>query len=267
MPTTVARTAFVLTLSLLSLTAQLSLAQTPSQNVPPPAATDASAAPLAASDAQAPAGQRPETPAAGSAASKPAAPTKASKKAAKKPKLKKEKKPKLVHVKIERGTMTVDGYTGKAALNYDIADLHYLYMYVPGSGTVVVARAKFAGATEQKDAFHGSALTINSAGHVVELVSEKPLLSKKAESAWVKLDPAFSLRSNYPVFGYGDVAAAPYAWPGALHVGQEKGVADAPPLPASVLPALAPKPVPVKLSTAAAPPTAKAEPQPAAPKN
>ncbi|MEO6924296.1 MAG: hypothetical protein ABI142_10755, partial [Bryocella sp.] len=39
----------------------------------------------------------------------------------------KVKPPKLVPVHVTRGTFTVDGITGKAALNYDIPDLKYLY--------------------------------------------------------------------------------------------------------------------------------------------
>ena len=42
----------------------------------------------------------------------------------------KEKPPKMVAVSISRGTLTVDGMTGKAALNYEIKDLKYVYFYV-----------------------------------------------------------------------------------------------------------------------------------------
>ena len=44
---------------------------------------------------------------------------------------KKEKPPKTVAVTITRGTLTVDGMIGKAALNYDIKDFRYVYLYAP----------------------------------------------------------------------------------------------------------------------------------------
>jgi hypothetical protein len=55
----------------------------------------------------------------------------------------KEKPPKLVSVSISRGILTVDGMTVKAALNYEIKDLKYVYFYVPGIGTVVVSKDPF----------------------------------------------------------------------------------------------------------------------------
>ena len=147
-------------------------------------------------------------------------------------------------LKIDRGTLTVDGYTGKAALNYDIPDLHYLYMYIPGVGTAVVSRMPFAGAKEQPNAFVNKGFSITVDGHVVEVFSEQRLISKKPESAWVMLDPDYKLSSKYPVFGYGDVAKAPYAWPGSKINPTSKGTVEAPPLPKAIQPKLVPAPKP-----------------------
>src|SRR5580692_3716405 len=58
---------------------------------------------------------------------------------------KKEKPPKVTPAQISRGIFTVDGVIGKAALNYDIPDLKFIYFYAPGIGVVVISDNKFAG--------------------------------------------------------------------------------------------------------------------------
>src|ERR1700743_3211210 len=97
----------------------------------------------------------------------------------------KEKPPKTVAVSISRGILTVDGLTGKAALNYEIKDLKYLYFYVPGIGTTVVSNDPFPGAVEQKHAFDNKTLTITVNEHVVQLSSENRLLGKVPQLALV----------------------------------------------------------------------------------
>jgi hypothetical protein len=155
----------------------------------------------------------------------------------KKIKVKKEKEPKKIPVAIVRGTMTVDGMTGKAALNYDIADLKYIYLYAPGIGVAVVSNEPFPGAVEQKNGFANNTLTVNVGEHTLQLASEKGLLGKKSESAYVLLDRTFTLPSRFPVIGYGTLRKAPYQWPGARPNGHESDVADfAPPPPSDLLP-------------------------------
>ena len=90
----------------------------------------------------------------------------------------KEKLPKTVAVSISRGTLTVDGLTGKAALNYEIKDLKYIYFYVPGIGTTVVSNDPFPGAVEQKHAFDDKTLTVTVNEHTVQLSSDNRLLGK-----------------------------------------------------------------------------------------
>jgi hypothetical protein len=155
----------------------------------------------------------------------------------KKIKVQKEKEPKKIPMSVARGTMTVDGMTGKAALNYDIADLKFVYLYAPGIGVAIVSSEPFQGAVEQKNAFNGKTLTVNIGEHTLQLASEKLLLGKKTESAYVMVDRQFTLPSRFPVMGYGTVMKPPYQWPGSKQNGKEADIADyAPPPPSDLLP-------------------------------
>jgi hypothetical protein len=157
----------------------------------------------------------------------------------------KEKPPKLVSVSISRGTLTVDGLTGKAALNYEIKDLKYIYFYVPGIGTTVVSKDPFPGAVEQKHAFDDKTLTVNVGEHVLQVTSDNRLLGKSAESAYVLVDKSFAVPTKFPVMGYGPIRVAPYAWPGSkINHDDQKGVVEAPPLPQDLRPTLLMQPCP-----------------------
>ena len=181
----------------------------------------------------------------------------------------KEKPPKLVSVSISRGILTVDGLTGKAALNYEIKDLKYIYFYVPGVGTTVVSKDPFPGAVEQKHAFDDKTLTISVGEHVLQLSSENRLLGKAPESAYVLVDKYFSAPSKFPVFGYGPIRVAPYAWPGSKVNEELKGeVVEAPPLPKDLRPTLLLQPCPTGQMRPAGPPALPgqtAAPQPCVP--
>jgi hypothetical protein len=147
----------------------------------------------------------------------------------------KEKPPKLVSVSITRGTLTVDGMTGKAALNYEIKDLKYIYFYIPGIGTTVVSNAPFPAAVEQKKAFDDKTLTVTVNDHIVQLTSDQRLLGKAPESAYVLVDKNFTVPTKFPVMGYGPIRVAPYAWPGSKQ-NDQKDSAEAPPLPVDLRP-------------------------------
>src|ERR1700722_2569678 len=147
----------------------------------------------------------------------------------------KEKPPKTISVSITRGTLTVDGMTGKAALNYEIKDLKYIYFYVPGVGTTVVSNAPFPAAVEQKKAFDDKTLTVTVNDHIVQLTSDQRLLGKAPESAYVLVDKNFTVPTKFPVMGYGPIRVAPYAWPGSKQ-NDQKDSAEAPPLPADLRP-------------------------------
>jgi hypothetical protein len=156
----------------------------------------------------------------------------------------KEKPPKTVSVSISRGTMTVDGMTGKAALNYEIKDLKYVYFYVPGIGTTVVSNDPFPGAVEQKHAFEDKTLTVTVGEHVLQVSSDNRLLGKTPQSAFVRVDKSFSVPTKFPVMGYGPIRVAPYAWPGSKINEDLKGAVEAPPLPVDLRPTLLLQPCP-----------------------
>jgi hypothetical protein len=148
----------------------------------------------------------------------------------------KVKPPKTVAVSIKRGILTVDGLPGKAALNYEIADFKYIYFYAPWIGTAIVSNEPFAGAKEQPKAFDDKILTVLVGDHTIQLTSETRLLGKKPASAYVMVDREFKLHTISPVMGYGATLKQPYLWPGARPNEELKGIAQAPPLPASLRP-------------------------------
>jgi hypothetical protein len=184
--------------------------------------------------------------------------------------VKKLPKAKLTPASISAGTLTVDGWTGKARLNYDIADLKFMYIYAPGIGTTIVSPSSFPGAKEQAAAFNDKILKIVVDGHPIELASEKRLLHKKPTAAWVAVDRGFMLPAKFPVFGYGTTTKSPYAWPGSKENVASKGLVQAPPLPADVTPTLLLKPCPAGMMRPAGPavlPGQRAPEQPCVPIN
>jgi hypothetical protein len=177
----------------------------------------------------------------------------------------KEKPPKTVSVSIARGTLTVDGMTGKAALNYEIKDLKYVYFYVPGIGTAVVSNDPFPGAVEQKHAFDDKTLTVTLGEHVLQLSSDNRLLGKAPESAFVLVDKNFVVPTKFPVMGYGPIRVAPYAWPGSRNNGELKGSVEAPPLPVDLRPTLLLQPCPPGQMRKAGPPVLPGQTAPPSP--
>jgi hypothetical protein len=153
----------------------------------------------------------------------------------------KEKLPKQTPMDIVQGTLTVDGWTGKARMNYDIADLKYLYVWAPGVGTVVISDGWFEAGEIQLNAFAGNTLTVTANGHTIQVTSEKRMLSKKQTSAFVYVDPNYKVASNFPVMGYGSTDHQPYAWPGAKNVKivAKNAALIPPPLPKDLRPTLA----------------------------
>ncbi len=203
--------------------------------------------------------------------SAPALPPAAGVKGKKDKKKKKEKPPKLTPIHIEQGTLTVDGWTGKARLNYDIADLKYIYVWAPGIGTIVASNQKFPFGKEEPGAFNGNTLTLEAGGHIIQLSSEKKLLKEKKPSpAYVFLDTSYKASSAFPEMGYGNGKDAPYSWPGAKEAPVNKGSAAPPPLPAGMRAVLAgptckPTSVSATSATPSPAPAASACPAPATP--
>ena len=175
----------------------------------------------------------------------------------------KVKEPKMIPVSISRGTFTVDGMIGKAELNYDIPDFKYIYMYAPGIGTLVVSNEPFPAAKEQKNAFNDKTLTVTTGDHKLEIGSDKRILGKKPESAYVLLDRDFKLPSKYPVVGYGKVLKAPYSWPGGRPNEALAGAFVAPPpTPENLKPTLLLTPCPAGQMRKSAPPVLPGQPVP-----
>ncbi len=173
-----------------------------------------------------------------------------------KKKKKKEKKPKMLPMHVVNGILTMDGATGKARMNYDIADFKFLYIWAPGVGVAVVSNVAFPLATEQPNAFNEGLLDVTAGGHKLEVFSDKPFLGKKPLSAWMYLDTDFVLPTSYPAMGFGATAAAPYAWPGSQSPPKRKKGVAPPPLPIELLPMAIHPPAP--------PVPAKTEPPPEA---
>ena len=154
----------------------------------------------------------------------------------KKIKSKKEKAAKTVLVNITKGTLTVDGLIGKAALNYEIKEFKFVYLYAPWVGTVIVSNRTFPGAKEQAKAFDQHTLTVSVEDHVFQVYSEKLILGKKPESAYVAVDRDFKLDTKYPAMGYGKLLQAPYGWPAAKASPESKAYVKPPPLPPDLRP-------------------------------
>jgi hypothetical protein len=184
----------------------------------------------------------------------------------KKIKVVKEKVPKMIPVSISRGTFTVDGMIGKAELNYNIADLKFIYLYAPGIGTLVVSNRPFTGSKEEKNAFNQKTLTVTTGDHTLQVASDDFILGKKPSSAFVLVDRDFHLPTPYPVVGYGGLLKAPYVWPGSHENDDLKGAfVKPPPIPVNLQPVLLLSPCPEGQMRRAAPPVLpgqKAEPQP-----
>jgi hypothetical protein len=157
---------------------------------------------------------------------------------------KKVKPPKTISVSIERGILTVDGMAGKAGLNYEIKDLKFIYLYAPWIGITIVSHSPFPGAIQEKNAFNDKTLTVTVEDHKLELYSEKRLLGKKPEDAYVAVDRNFKLPSKTPVIGYGETLRPPYAWPGSRENVALKGPVAPPPLPPSLRPVILLQPCP-----------------------
>lgn len=162
----------------------------------------------------------------------------------------KVKLPKTTPVTIARGTLSVDGMTARAALNYEIADFKYLYLFAPGIGIAVVSNEPFPGATQRAHGFSGNTLTVAVGEHVLQLETDGKFLGKGTRPAYVLVDRKFTLPSISPEMGYGTTLKPPYSWPGARPNAQ---LAGAPPVPADMLPTQLLKPCPAGQMRRAAP--------------
>ncbi len=114
-------------------------------------------------------------------------------------------------LKVQSGVLTIDGLTVKAAVNLHIANFHYLYIYLPGMGTAVISDHTFAGAGEQKAAFHGSTMTVSVQERTVQLSAAKRMRGNR--SAYVRFDPGVGPGLRTAAVSYGESAYVPAIWP------------------------------------------------------
>lgn len=113
-------------------------------------------------------------------------------------------------ITIRRGVLTVDGLTVKTGLSFRVSDMRYMYVYVPGSGTTVIAERPFGGAMEQKSAFRGKTLTVNSGGSRLQLTAANRM--RGSRSAYVRFDRGSVAGVMLPMVGFGNAALAPAVW-------------------------------------------------------
>ena len=127
----------------------------------------------------------------------------------------KVKEVKPVSLAVTGGLLEVDGFIARKAINFETAEMQYLYIYTPGVGTAVVSSTPFPGSTEVRGAIKGKAMTLKVGEHEMRLSSDSPMLGKEKATAslYVVVNPYFSLPTRTPSLGYGSVRTAPYAWP------------------------------------------------------
>lgn len=111
---------------------------------------------------------------------------------------------------IQRGVLTVDGLTVKTGLSFRVSDMKYMYVYVPGAGTTVIAERPFSGAREQKSAFRGKTLTVSAGGNRLQLTAANRM--RGSRSAYVRFDRGNVAGVGVPMVGFGEAALAPAVW-------------------------------------------------------
>lgn len=113
-------------------------------------------------------------------------------------------------IAIQRGVLTVDGLTVKTGLSLRVPAWRYMYVYLPGSGTALIAERPFAGAREERGAFRGKTLTVNAGGTRLQLTASNKM--RGSRSAYVRFDRGLVDGVREPMVGFGDAALAPAVW-------------------------------------------------------
>lgn len=113
-------------------------------------------------------------------------------------------------LRVQEGVLTVDGLTVKTGVDLRIANLHYLYLGVPGFGTAVVSERPFAGAEEERGAFHGNSLTVMADGRRVQLSAVNKM--RGTHTAFVLFMPGGGTSLRKPTVSFGDAAMVPAVW-------------------------------------------------------
>lgn len=147
----------------------------------------------------------------------------------------------LLYGRVRDGVYTVDGMVAKVQLNYDVNGVHYLYMFVPGIGTAVIAAVADPDAVTVEAKLEGNNLSFSVGDHRYMLTGVALATSKGSapEHLFVRLDRAAWRLNRRPMLGFGDVRQMPYQWPGALATSSNAQAEESqvvPPMPASLLP-------------------------------
>jgi hypothetical protein len=114
-------------------------------------------------------------------------------------------------LRVQGGVLTVDGLTVKTGLNLRVANLHYLYIFVPGTGTAIVSDQPFAGASEQKAGFNGNVLMVQAGERRLELTATHRMHGTHA--AYVRLERGMGPALREPAISFGDASWVPAVWP------------------------------------------------------
>ncbi len=163
----------------------------------------------------------------------------------------------LLYGRVRDGVYTVDGMVAKIQLNYDVNGALFLYLFVPGVGTAVVSPVADPEAVNTEAKLHENELKFSVGDHRFTLTGVALATGKghEPEHLYVKLDRSAWQLSRHPMMGFGNAAAMPYQWPGALAAPSAAAQTEesqlVPPPPASLLPSTsavtpapaAPKPV------------------------
>jgi hypothetical protein len=148
----------------------------------------------------------------------------------------------LIFGRVRDGVYTVDGMVAKLQMNYDVDGANFLYMFVPGVGTAVLSLSAAPDTVSSQAALKGNELSFDAGEHHFKLTGVALATDKGSvpEHLYVRLDRTAWNLNRRPMLGYGNVAALPYAWPGALPGSVAARPADesrlAPPVPAALLP-------------------------------
>lgn len=148
----------------------------------------------------------------------------------------------LLFGRVRDGVYTVDGMVAKVRLNYDVNGVSFLYLFAPGVGTAVISAENDSKAVVTSATLKENELSFSVGEHRFNLTGVALSTGKGSAPAhlYVHLDrEAWSLNRR-PMIGFGDVAAMPYQWPGALSTvattQPEQTEMVVPPVPASLLP-------------------------------
>ena len=149
---------------------------------------------------------------------------------------------KLIFAKVRDGVYTVDGMVAKVRLNYDVNGANYMYLFLPGIGTAVISIGPDGKAVFSPVTLHQDELTFSVDGHQFNLsgVDLDTGGGNHPAHLFVHLDRSAWHVKKTPAVGFGNRAEMPYEWPGALKPQLTEESLDAPPVPASLLPAVAP---------------------------